>query len=336
MNLGDIVTLQKKIDALPIREGPFHFIYNTDVLLHQPPTEHPESFHRARVILEACVERAQTEPWVMEQASPAGWTALRAIHDSDYLLALESTGHANKPFFKTEDCALGFDSLDGILAAGGCAMTLGKHMASGGCGFALTRPPGHHAGQAEAEGFCFLNHSAIAVNQIRQSHPQAKILVVDFDVHHGNGIEEFFLESDETYYFSIHGTPKHLYPWTGEERVTGKGMGEGFTNNVTLPIGTSGPDWIQAFEENLIEVEKQFKPDFILVSAGFDAHLEDPFALMKVEDKEFHHAVQLLITYANRCSEDRVGFMLEGGYSLEVLGRLVPDIISNLNQKFNG
>lgn len=336
MNLGEIFQLQKQLDELPQRQGPFHFIYNADVLLHQPQREdHPETHHRARAILESARVRAQVEPWVMDQAPPTGWTYLRKIHDADYLLAMESAGHAGKPYFQSEDCSLGYDSLDGILAAGGCAVALGKHLAQGGCGFALTRPPGHHAGVAEAEGFCFLNHSALAVQEIRQVHPEAKILVVDFDVHHGNGIEEFFLESHETYYYSIHGTPKHLYPWTGEERVVGKGMGEGYTTNVTLPIGTSGDDWLKVFLSQLEVVESKFKPDVILVSAGFDAHLEDPFEIMKVEDQHYLEAIDALMDLAERVCDSKIGMMLEGGYSIEVLGRLVPEIVGRLSLRMN-
>lgn len=343
MNLGEIFQLQKKLDELPQREGHFHFIYNSDVLLHQPQREgHPEVHDRARVILESALERAQFEPWVMHQANPTGWSALRKVHDPDYLLGLESTGHANKPFFQSEDCSLGYDSLDGILAAAGCATELGRLMAEGKSGFALTRPPGHHAGIKEAEGFCFLNHSALAVNEILQKDPNAKVLIVDFDVHHGNGIEEFFLESSDIFYFSIHGTPKHLYPWTGEERVVGKGMGEGYTCNITLPMGTSGDDWIQQFKEGLEDVSQRFQPDYLLVSAGFDAHLEDPYEIMKVEDSHYIEAISVLTQLAMKTPQEsesqhlpKMGLMLEGGYSLKVLARLVPEIVSLLSREFN-
>ena len=336
MTIKEIMELQKRLDQVPKNKGKFSVIYNTDVMLHQPQLEdHPETHLRAQVILLRIAERGKSEPWILVKAPSISWLALREVHDSDYLLALESAGHAGKPFFQSEDCSLGYDSLDGILAAAGCAVELAQRMSNGQSGFALTRPPGHHAGIRQAEGFCYLNHTALAVHEIRKKDPDSRILIVDIDVHHGNGIEEFFLDDPTTYYLSIHGSPEHLYPWTGQERVRGKGRGEGFTKNLTLPLGTAGETWVEAFLRGLAEVKSTFSPDYILVNAGFDAHEEDPYALMMVKDEHYYQVIDALVELAEKSAKSRIGLMLEGGYSLEVLGRLVPEIAARLSLKYN-
>ena len=217
-----------------------------------------------------------------------------------------------------------------MLAAGGCALALAATLLDKGSGFALIRPPGHHASRKSAEGFCFINHVALAIETIRQKEPEATFLVVDFDVHHGNGIDFLYYADPRVFYYSLHGPPDHIFPNTGYVHETGRGAGKGYTRNISLPLGSSGEEWLRHFTVNLREFEGKTKPDYLLVSAGFDAHKDDPYGFMNVEDRHFLEAVGRLNAIAVEHCGGKIGFFLEGGYSATVLERLVPEVITLL------
>ena len=250
-------------------------------------------------------------------------------------MRLEEACLRRKSYFMSLDNPICFDSFKAILAAGGLALELGKRLKNGKGGFALTRPPGHHAGINKSEGFCFLNHIGLAIEEIRKSDPHCRILVADFDVHHGNGTCEIYYHDNKILFFSIHGPPAQLYPGTGAEHNKGEGTGVGYTTNVPLPIGTKGDVWLNVFRNNLEKCSSQFQPDYILASAGFDAHIDDPFALMQVEDEHYLKAISVLIEITQHYCPGRIGFVLEGGYSVKVLRRLVPKIIVQISSYYN-
>jgi acetoin utilization deacetylase AcuC-like enzyme len=201
----------------------------------------------------------------------------------------------------------------------------------GGAGAALIRPPGLHAGKGNAEGCCFTNHLALTVESIRTTDPDARFLAVDFDVHFGNGISDIYCEDASVFYFSQHGPPAHIYPFSGQEEERGSGEGEGFTRNITLPLHADGNTWVNSFNENLHQIATEFQPNYLLVSAGFDAHREDPFSLMRVEDEHYISAARELKAVATTHCQGRMGMLLEGGYSTQVLQRLVPEFITELS-----
>jgi acetoin utilization deacetylase AcuC-like enzyme len=248
------------------------------------------------------------------------------VHSPAYLMRLEEACLCDKPYFMSEDCVVHYESFGAIMAAAGTALALGRALADGDSGFALTRPPGHHAGRETAEGFCFLNHAALATAAFRLSFPEARVLIVDFDVHHGNGISDLFYRDPATFYYSIHGSPAHIYPWRGFSNECGDGRAAGTTLNVTLPIGCDGATWLSSFAENLQLAVATHRPEATFVCAGFDAHRDDPFGLMNVEDEHFLAAVKLLDELAG----ERLGLLLEGGYHPVILAKLVPAIIRRL------
>ena len=317
----------------PYQREFFQVFSHPDCLHHETGSGHPESTKRLQSIYDGCKLIEDKTRVSFSMPAPAMREQLELVHDKNYLLALESSCMKMKPFFMSGDNQICMDTYTAVLSAGGSVFSLADTIMNGSSGFALIRPPGHHAGVNVAEGFCYINHIALAIEHIRQKQPEARFLVVDFDVHHGNGIDSIYSKCDKVFYFSIHGSPEHIYPNTGRSTETGQGTGVGFTHNIPLLPGTSGDIWLDKFVRGLYAFEGKLTPDYILVSAGFDAHLEDPFGLMGVEDHHYLSAIDQLQAVANTYCGGKLALFLEGGYSLEVLKRIVPKIICQLAVK---
>lgn len=314
----------------PFRKEFFQLFSHPDCFLHEVGEWHPETPARLESILRGCATLHGHLPISFQVPQPVGISQLELVHAKDYLQRLEASCQQNNSSFMSPDNHISPHTFRAVRAAGGCAVALAQTLLGKGAGFALIRPPGHHAGKDSAEGFCFINHIALAIETIRQEEPEATFLVVDFDVHHGNGIDYIFYDDPKVFYYSLHGAPDHIYPHSGYVYETGRGAGTGYTCNITLSLESSGDDWLRQFEKNLRDCEQKFRPDYLLVGAGFDAHREDPFGVMNVEDRHFLSAVRQLKKIADDACTGMVGFFLEGGYSTTVLERLVPEIITVL------
>ena len=189
--------------------------------------------------------------------------------------------------------------------------------------FAAVRPPGHHAEPDRPMGFCLYANVALAARHLQQAHGVGKIAVVDFDVHHGNGTQAAFEDDPSVLFISMHQDPRTLYPGSGHAWETGAGPGEGFTLNVTFQPGADDETYLHALEAQVLPELDKFRPEFLLVSAGFDAHAEDPLAQVQLSEEGFEHITQLLVESAERHCGGRVVSALEGGYNLRALGRSV-------------
>jgi acetoin utilization deacetylase AcuC-like enzyme len=187
--------------------------------------------------------------------------------------------------------------------------------------FCAVRPPGHHAESNRAMGFCLLNNIAVAARYLQRQHKLSRIMIIDWDVHHGNGTQHIFEEDPSVFYFSIHQFP--LYPGTGRADEHGLGAGEGYTLNCPLPPGQGDDEYHTVFEKSLRPAVEAFRPDFILVSAGFDAHRDDPLANMRVTEDGFGQMTRMVNDWARVYCRGRVLSCLEGGYHLEALARSV-------------
>ena len=170
------------------------------------------------------------------------------MHDESYLFSLESSCLAGKSHFQSQDNYLCEDSFYSIKAAAGLAIEASRMALNNKNAFALCRPPGHHAARRTAEGFCFINHVALAVETIKEQEPEAKVLVLDIDVHHGNGTQKIYEYRSDVLFYSIHISPEISYPFSGAENETGIEAGEGFTMNSTLPDKATGADWFDRFK----------------------------------------------------------------------------------------
>ncbi|MFK7847723.1 MAG: histone deacetylase [Rhodothermales bacterium] len=188
-------------------------------------------------------------------------------------------------------------------------------------GFAVVRPPGHHARPDTAMGFCLLANISIAAEWAKKHHGVKKILIVDFDVHHGNGTQEIFYEDPDVMYMSTHQWP--LYPGTGRLEETGAGNGQGTTINVPLPAHTGDDDFLRVFEQILTPIALKFNPELILVSAGYDAHWMDPIGGLNISVAGFTAVFQEILSWARQCSNNRLVTLLEGGYHADALAHSV-------------
>ena len=217
------------------------------------------------------------------------------------------------------DTVMSSDSHQVALYAAGGAITATEAVINGevGSAFALVRPPGHHATPEQAMGFCLFNNIAIAAEYTMEKHNLERVMIIDFDVHHGNGTQAVFYENPKVLYTSTHEFP--FYPGTGSVAETGSGAGKGTTVNIPLPAGCADTEYSLVFEQIITPVAKRFKPQLILVSAGYDLHWADPIALMQMTVTGLARIVGIIKGLADELCEGRLVFSLEGGYNLAAL-----------------
>jgi acetoin utilization deacetylase AcuC-like enzyme len=217
-------------------------------------------------------------------------------------------------------------SWDALLAAAGCVITACDAVLKGDArnGFALSRPPGHHATQSIAMGFCLANNVAIAARWLQQQGSE-HVLIIDWDVHHGNGTQDIFYDDGSVYYFSTHQSP--WYPGTGMRDERGRGTGMNTTRNAPLPAGTTGAEFIDVFKRELDAILAEFSPDFVLVSAGFDCLNGDPLGQLQVEPRDLHTVTTHLM---RMIPHGRIVHALEGGYNPPLTGAGVVAVVRAL------
>lgn len=218
------------------------------------------------------------------------------------------------------------------LAAGGACRAIDAVMTGEARNaFVACRPPGHHATITHAMGFCLFNNVAIAARYAQMQYPEiSRILIVDFDVHHGNGTQDIFYEDPTVFYYSLHQYP--WYPGTGQSQERGRDAGEGFTLNVPVPARTAATDYLGLFEQGLASVLKNFTPDMLIVSAGFDAHIADPLGHLLLADDDYAYITRRLNEVARSACAGRLISCLEGGYNLHTLGITVHSHVMSLLQ----
>jgi acetoin utilization deacetylase AcuC-like enzyme len=228
------------------------------------------------------------------------------------------------------DTHISRESYNVALLAAGAAITavdeVMKH--EGGRAFGLVRPPGHHATSERSMGFCLFNNAAIGARYAQAKYGVESVLIIDWDVHHGNGTQDIFWFDPSVFYFSTHQYP--FYPGTGAADERGGGKGEGFTLNIPLRAGTPGHDHRQAFVQALHVIESKFHPDLIIISAGFDSRRGDSLGGLMLEDSDFAEMTKETLRLAERYASGRVIALLEGGYNLDLLGGSVAGHIKAL------
>jgi len=257
------------------------------------------------------------------------------VHDPDYLRRLAST--RNGPFFHlTPDTHASPGSYGAAMLAAGGLMEAVTKVTEGEVrnGFAMLRPPGHHAERSRAMGFCLFNHVAIAAAFARQVLGLRRVLVVDWDVHHGNGTQHAFENDPSVLFFSIH--QGSGFPGTGLFTEAGRGKGEGYTINIPLPGGYGDEEYLAILKTVLHPVALEFGPELILVSAGFDAHRSDPLGKMKLTASGFAALARHLMQLAQACCGGRLALALEGGYHLEALRESVKAVLQELTGPGDG
>jgi acetoin utilization deacetylase AcuC-like enzyme len=282
--------------------------------------ERPERLERIRAMLDDSGLGARCARVPPE---PASDEALRRVHDADHVQRVEETARSGAAFLDSMDTAVGPRSARVARLAAGSLVALCRRVARGELerGFAALRPPGHHAERDLAMGFCLYNNVAVAARQLIDEEGLSRVLIVDWDVHHGNGTQHLFEEQADVFFFSVHQWP--LYPGTGTRAERGRGRGAGTTLNCTLPPGAGDEAFLAALRDELTPAADRFRPEFVLVSAGFDAHVADPLADLRVTTPAFAEATRLVRAIAERHAGGRLVSTLEGGYDLDALAACV-------------
>lgn len=288
---------------------------------HDTGAYHPETSRRLTAIREKIEKTSYFSGLLRPKINPATIEQISAVHAKDYVLRFQDMVKKGSGYFDP-DTPYSEKSFEAASIAAGSGITLVDSIVNGEAqnGLAIVRPPGHHAEQNRAMGFCMFNNIAIAARYI-QSKGFPKVLIVDWDVHHGNGTEHAFYEDDSVFFVSLHQYP--FYPGTGSANDKGDGKGLGYTLNVPMQAGTGDGTFLGKFEKQVLGAIDSFVPDFILVSAGFDAHQNDPLGGLSLSTSAYQKMSELLKQKAKEYCNGRILSFLEGGYDLRALSESV-------------
>ncbi|MGE0711847.1 MAG: histone deacetylase family protein [Planctomycetota bacterium] len=298
---------------------------------HKTPRGHPECPARAEAVIAGLADSPHVARRVT--ATPAAAAEVARVHDPAYVAAIEAFaaqgGGSLDPdtHVSPRSYAVALDAVGTSLAAtDACIAAAADDPARRA--FAVVRPPGHHARPAKGMGFCLFNNVAIAAARARDVHGLARVSVIDFDVHHGNGTQEAFWSRGDVQYVSLHG--QGYYPGTGAADETGEGDGRGTTLNIPLHRHTE-PEQYQAAFRRAMDAVVAYQPQLLLISAGFDAYIDDPIGGLDLEEQHFRWLGAELRRVADATCEGRVVALLEGGYALDALGELVARFVAGLD-----
>ena len=299
-------------------------------LAHVTPEGHPEHHRR----LEAIGARLRSEAALVDRLqSIAAFCPeskdLAAVHAEAYLQALAATADADVTALTADTFASRQSFQTARMAAGGVMAAVDAVMAGVvENAFALVRPPGHHAEISRAMGYCLINNVAAGAVHARRRYGLKRILIVDWDVHHGNGTQHMFESDPGVLFCSTHQWP--LFPGTGLFTETGLGPGEGYTVNLPLPRGYGDGEYAAIFQDLIAPLARGYKPELILVSAGFDTHRDDPIGGMRMTEAGFAVLTRILMDEARQCCAGRLVLVLEGGYHLAALANSVAAVLAEL------
>jgi len=296
---------------------------------HVANTYHPESHQRLEVLYRMLQETEMKGNFIEVQPRMATREELELIHVPRYIQLVASTAGQACTMLDPDTYACSKSYETAKLAAGGTLVAVDRVL--GGeldNAFAFVRPPGHHAESNRAMGFCLFNNVAIAAGYALKTHKLRKALIIDWDLHHGNGTQHSFYERADVLYFSTHQFP--YYPGTGYVNEVGSGTGKGFTVNVPLSPGPGDAEYMQIFEDILEPIAMEYKPDIVFVSAGFDIYYQDPLGGMQVTPEGFANLAKIVLEFARETCKGKVVFVLEGGYHLDGLRDSVKNVLKTM------
>ena len=302
-------------------------LYTNPIFLEHNTGQHPENANRLRAILDKLESEDLMGKFKVEAGRTATSAEIKMLHTEKLISEVETASESGAQTLHTRDCVISAQTYKASLHAVGSVLDAALEVAERRLdnAFCAVRPPGHHAEFDTAMGFCFFNNIALAAEFLSREMGFQRILIIDFDVHHGNGTQHFFEERSDIFFVSMHQDPRTCYPGTGFAKENGRGVGTGYTLNVPVPPGIEDTEYLQIFSTDVKPKLEEYNPDFVLISAGFDAHRDDPLASLNLTESTFKKLSFELKRLAEQTAGGRMLSMLEGGYDLNALSSCVSE-----------
>ncbi|RLI47643.1 histone deacetylase [Candidatus Bathyarchaeota archaeon] len=308
-------------------------IYTPRYLEHDAGPGHPESSDRLRAIMKELRKSGLLESGkcMLIEPKPASVKDVELIHQPDYIQLVKRVCSSGGGLLDLGDTVVSPKSYETALYAVGGAVKAADLVMNGEFqnAFALVRPPGHHAGPSYAMGFCLFNNVAVVAAHLLGDFRLKRILILDVDAHHGNGTQDIFYNTNEVLYIGLHQDPRG-FPGTGFVDDVGSGDGLGYTVNIPFPYQTDDAAYLKAFNQVVIPIIRQYKPEFILVSTGFDGHYTDPVASLSLSASTYPKIFGKVLDLASQFCMGRLVAVLEGGYSLSFIGKIAAAVIGRM------
>jgi acetoin utilization deacetylase AcuC-like enzyme len=308
-------------------------IYSPEYLLHKTGPRHPESPSRLRVMLRELSNSGvlENENCSLVEPEKATIKDLQLVHSQSYVQQIKNFCNCGGGLLDVRDTFVSTNSYNAALLAAGGAIN-GVDLVMNNAyknAFAFVRPPGHHAGPCYPMGFCIFNNVAVAAAYLLKNFNLERIAILDIDAHHGNGTQDIFYKSSNVLYVSLHEDPIE-FPLNGFIDEIGKDDGLGYTVNVPLPYGTDDKIYLKAFKEIAFPIIQQFKPQFILVSTGFDSHYTDPIGNLSLSTLSYSTIFDMILDYTSHSCQGKIVAVLEGGYNLRYIGKMATQITARM------
>ena len=308
-------------------------IYTPKYLDHNTGPDHPETADRLRAIMKELKESSLFESGKCSliEPKPASVKDVELVHQPDYIQLVERVCSSGGGLLDLGDTVVSPESYETALYAVGGAVKAADVVINEEFqnAFALVRPPGHHAGPSYDMGFCLFNNVAVVATQLLNDFHLKRILILDVDAHHGNGTQEIFYNTDKVLYIGLHQDPSN-FPRTGFVDEVGNGDGLGYTVNIPFPYQTGDKAYLKAFNQIVMPIIQQYKPEFILVSTGFDGHYTDPVASLSLSASTYLKIFENVLNLASQFCAGKLVAVLEGGYSLNFIGKIATAVIGKM------
>ena len=303
--------------------APVVVFHDPATLAHEPSPDHPESPKRMAAVMPIVAELERLGRVSIDSTHAAQEDDLLLVHSPSYLATVKKEIAERRRMLSTGDTELSVGSLKAAMAASGAVQAAVDGVMRGPVrrAFCAIRPPGHHASRDRGMGFCLFNNVAIGVRHAQKTHGVERVLIADWDVHHGNGTQAVFEADGSVLFFDTHQHP--WYPGTGLRDEVGTGRGRGLVMNRPFGAGSGRAQIVTTFREELVPAAERFKPQLVFVSAGFDSRAGDPLGQFTLQDQDFADLTRLIVDIAGQHAGGRVVSVLEGGYSLDGLARAV-------------
>ncbi len=305
-------------------------IYHDYFIKHKMSVGHPERPERLQTALSEIRQSPvfDGETIRLIEAREAPLDEVISLHSNEYLLSLKSMSERGGGFFTLDTSVNRFTYKAALFAAGGGLVAVDRVLDGiSENAFVLCRPPGHHAEYDRAFGFCFINNVAVAANHLVRRRQLKRVVIIDYDAHHGNGTQNAFYSSDEVLYIGLHQDGRTLFPGSGFVDEMGRGKGYGYTVNIPMYPGAGHTSYRHAFEDVILPLVASFRPQFVLASVGFDCHFEDPLTNLGLTLDDISMMNNYLCEIASNYADGHLVAFLEGGYNLDVVGQASRDLV---------